>query len=180
MRTLTHTLTHWHSSYAVNSSLYWLTDRIAQTSSKSSWYKVTLRKWRSSRCTLMAMREREYAGGNVSVNVNANSNMPVIIISASTVARRPFPGSSWHPLSFASVAHRWPRGSLISRNCDDPRSRWRTLNSQQLGILVIFHLENLIWNWQADVRATNLKTRSRLTVEFLTLDTEKYKSPKFV
>lgn len=61
------------------------------------------------------------ARGNVSVNVNANSNMPVIIISASMVAQRPFPSSSWHPFSFASVARRWPRGSLISRNCDDPR-----------------------------------------------------------
>lgn len=107
--------------YAVSSVLYWLTDRIAQTSSKSSWYKVTLRKWRgAARAARRWLYASENARGNVSVNVNANSNMPVIIISASTVARRPFPGSSWHPFSFASVARRWPRGSLINRNCDDP------------------------------------------------------------
>jgi len=100
----------------------WLTDRIAQTSSKSSWYKVTLRKWRgTARAICRWLCASESARGNVSVNVNANSNMPVIIISASTVARRPFPDSSWHPLSFVSVARRWLRGSLISRNCDDPR-----------------------------------------------------------
>jgi len=118
-RTLTHPLTQWHLSYAANSGLCWLTDRIAQTSSKSSWYKVTLRKWRGAICRWLCASES--ARGNVSVNVNANSNMPVIIISASTVARRPFPDSSWHPLSFVSVARRWPRDSLINRNCDDLR-----------------------------------------------------------
>lgn len=174
----TRTLIHWHidtlRTPPIQACVGWLIGlrkRHRKVHDTKSRYENGAAR-RSSRCTSTVMREREYARGNVSVNVNANSNMPVIIISASTVARRPFPGSSWHLLSFASVARRWPRGSLINRNCGDPR--WRTLNSQQLIVRIpaTFDLENLIWNWSADVRSTNLKTWSRLTVEFLTLGTE--------
>lgn len=79
-------------SYAASSGLYWLTDRIAQTSSKSSWYKVTLRKWRGAACaTCRWLCASESVRGNVSVNVNANSNMPVIIISSEHGRATAFP-----------------------------------------------------------------------------------------
>ena len=98
--------------------------------------RTTTRTWRESetkwrgtarrgvaRATCRCLCRSENARGNVSVNVNANSNMPVIIISAGMVARRPFPGSSRRDTHshLHSLHAAWPRGSLISRNCGDPR-----------------------------------------------------------